>query len=208
MNELIKKAAQEFAASFSPRQQTHAYTEAGFMAGVSYAEKNKLTPKENEIRELVDSANALVSFLVNYRQYSQSELNEYLSELQQKTNQVQYRLIDDSEEIKNNVYIRLYHGRDTKEEQMEDWGFECPYIIQCSGFIWTYGTFRVFWGKDWETDLKVNEDMIEFMGKFYGDFELFTNIEEWEEHYRNKVIPVQEFERLQKEYEQSLLTQK
>lgn len=40
--------------------------------------------------------------------------------------------------------LRLYHGRNTPEQEMDDWGFEGATLFGVDGIIWTYGVPRVF----------------------------------------------------------------
>lgn len=102
------------------------------------------------------------------------------------------------------LYLKLYHGRDTVEEEMDDWGFEGPTLGPFRSIVITYmGTIKISmerkafkaafpevfaeWeakgysnaagdydptdGRSWVDEILFPiEDLIEFQGKFYGDF--------------------------------------
>jgi hypothetical protein len=73
------------------------------------------------------------------------------------------------------VFIRLFHGRNSPQDQLEEWGFDGP-IIGPVGINWTYGTIKVHkpgWGQGWE-ELPVQDDLVKYQGKFYGDFDVLT----------------------------------
>lgn len=85
--------------------------------------------------------------------------------------------------------IVFLHGRDTVEEEMDDWGYEGPTI---EGVAWIHGTYGginvAFISPEaaqaaqaltgWEMwdehvlGMKITEDLIEVAGKFYGDWEM------------------------------------
>ena len=72
--------------------------------------------------------------------------------------------------------LSIFHGRNTPDEVMEDWGFFGP-IIENVGFALTYNTLKVF---EIQHDgsfgdmviLPRHEDMITLDGKFYADVEV------------------------------------
>ena len=73
----------------------------------------------------------------------------------------------------NNLYLHLYHGRDTADQDMDDWGFEGPSLGPFSDVIVTYlSTVRCMTdgGQSDELWLVFQEDMVVHDGKFYGDF--------------------------------------
>lgn len=74
----------------------------------------------------------------------------------------------------NNFYIRLFHGRGTPEETLDNWGFEGP-LIGPVGISWTYGSIKVH-DPGWDDFcfLPVHEDLVRYQGKFYGDFDIFS----------------------------------
>ena len=72
--------------------------------------------------------------------------------------------------------LNIFHGRNTPDEHLEDWGFDGP-IIMNVGFAMTYHTLKVFeinpdgsWGQ--MLILPRHEDMVNIGGKFYADIEL------------------------------------
>jgi len=87
------------------------------------------------------------------------------------------------------VYIALFHGRNSPDEDLEDWGFEGP-IIGPVELGFTYGNVRLFApgfksgfmfapverhtiGSDKSSALPVVVDLIFYDGKYYGDFIVF-----------------------------------
>lgn len=87
------------------------------------------------------------------------------------------------------MYIRLYHGRNHHDEQLEDWGFEGP-IIGDVGVSWTYGSLKIH-GDGYFVSLPLHGDMIGFDGKFYGDFELIEKYDykiHWRKSHADKVL--------------------
>lgn len=99
------------------------------------------------------------------------------------------------------VYIHLYHGRNNPAEDMDDWGFEGPVIgplayvhvtYLCDvKFACTPEVFRKFWpvqAAAWDEkgysnmngplvdyNFKIHEDLIEYDGKFYGDWSIASS---------------------------------
>lgn len=73
------------------------------------------------------------------------------------------------------LYVRLYHGRNDPTEQLDDWGFDGPTFGPLSGVVSTYCTTIRLHGEsnDAELWLTVIDDLIEWDGKFYGDWEVF-----------------------------------
>ena len=71
------------------------------------------------------------------------------------------------------VYLHLYHGRCDADEDMDEWGFDGPFIpVQAFGF--TYETLWIIRNGDRE-ELKLVEGCVEWDGKFYGDFEVIAS---------------------------------
>jgi hypothetical protein len=73
------------------------------------------------------------------------------------------------------VYLRLLHGRDTVEEDVEQFGYEGP-IIGPVNLSWCYGSIRLFrpgWGGGFQFLPEV-DDMVAYEGKYYGDFDIIT----------------------------------
>jgi hypothetical protein len=73
------------------------------------------------------------------------------------------------------VFVHLLHGRDDPDQDMEDWGFTGPILGPFEAVHFTYLRFirciiDANMGK--ELDLATHDDLIEYEGKFYGDFEI------------------------------------
>ena len=66
--------------------------------------------------------------------------------------------------------IKLYHGRKSPDENLNDWGTDGP-LLRIGGFHVTYlSTFRVMLeDKDWYF-LKFVDDLLYYDGVLYGDF--------------------------------------
>lgn len=70
----------------------------------------------------------------------------------------------------NKIYVELFHGRDDPAEDMEDWGFQGPVLGPFKAVHMTYfSMIRLQHGEDWVL-LPIKDDMIEYRGKFYGDW--------------------------------------
>jgi hypothetical protein len=74
------------------------------------------------------------------------------------------------------LYLKLFHGRNSPDELMNDWGFSGPSIpIECFGF-----TYDTLWfipeGKDERVELTLFSDCIEYNGSYYGDFNVFNMV--------------------------------
>jgi hypothetical protein len=75
------------------------------------------------------------------------------------------------------VYLKLMHGRDHPDQQMNDWGFDGPVLGPFEAVHFTYTTHvRCFpKGSDGDAEaieLCFHDDMLVYEGKFYGDFEI------------------------------------
>lgn len=77
--------------------------------------------------------------------------------------------------IPGKLYVRLYHGRNDPTEQLNDWGFDGPTFGPLTGVVLTYITTIRLLGEfnDEEIWLTVVDDLIEWDGQFYGDWEVF-----------------------------------
>jgi hypothetical protein len=80
------------------------------------------------------------------------------------------------------VYLKLMHGRDHPEQQMNDWGFDGPVLGPFEVVHFTYTTHvRCFpEGSDGDIDaieLCYHDDMLVHEGKYYGDFEIAASFE-------------------------------
>jgi hypothetical protein len=83
------------------------------------------------------------------------------------------------------MYLGLFHGRDDPKADMDDWGAEGPVIGPIADFHVTYGgsTFRYKLAAghpladgDYEW-LPLQGDLVQWGGKFYGDFCVFQHPE-------------------------------
>ena len=75
------------------------------------------------------------------------------------------------------MYLELFHGRNYTNQQMDDWGFEGPVIGPFDTAHVTYNTHIKLWREAEGTTYEVvfREDMIEYDGKFYGDWVFLPN---------------------------------
>ena len=82
--------------------------------------------------------------------------------------------------MKNDLILRLYHGRKDPNERLEDWGFDGPVIGPISGIVSTYGTIRIFHSGNELVELSYHEDMVVLEECYYGDMEIVSidNIKE------------------------------
>ena len=73
------------------------------------------------------------------------------------------------------VYIKLFHGRDDPEQDMDDWGYDGPTLGPFEAVCFTYCTHvRCFTDEnnDEELCLSFHDGMLVHDGKYYGDFEV------------------------------------
>lgn len=86
------------------------------------------------------------------------------------------------------VFLHLYHGRNTPNEEMNDWGFDGPVIGPLDYVHTTYGTEVTVSGKPEVIEKFFGERSSEYMvtiadglfpvgGKFYGDWTVYSNAE-------------------------------
>jgi len=77
--------------------------------------------------------------------------------------------------VPGKIYLRLYHGRNDPDQEMDDWGFAGPTFGPLSSYVHTYcRTFRIHGdGDSSEVWLETHDDMIRWNGCFYGDMEVF-----------------------------------
>lgn len=73
------------------------------------------------------------------------------------------------------VYIKLFHGRDTIDEQMQDWGYEGPTI---GPFPYVHTTYASDIKCGENTVFKVINDLFEYEGKYYGDWSVTSTNKE------------------------------
>lgn len=68
------------------------------------------------------------------------------------------------------VYLNLYHGRHSREEELDDWGFDGPILGPFPSIQITYGSHIKTTTK---VDLGIDSDgLVEFFGAYYGDFSI------------------------------------
>lgn len=78
------------------------------------------------------------------------------------------------------VYLRLWHGRPTLEEDMDDWGTDGPYIgpLQYAHTTYANDIKLEYAGPgrpaDMPLDLPIVEDCVFFEGVYYGDWSVFV----------------------------------
>jgi hypothetical protein len=77
--------------------------------------------------------------------------------------------------VPGKMYLRLYHGRNNPDEEMDDWGFTGPTFGPLSCYVQTYcRTFRMYAeGNTQEIWLETHDDMILWDKCYYGDFMIF-----------------------------------
>lgn len=74
----------------------------------------------------------------------------------------------------DDLYVRLFHGRENAHDEMSDWGFQGP-VIGPVGVSWTYSNIKLNApGFDDFEFLPEEEGLISYGGKFYGDFEVLS----------------------------------
>jgi len=75
--------------------------------------------------------------------------------------------------IKGKMYLRLFHGRQTPDEELDGWGSEGPTFGPLDSFHATYlTTFNIYRETD-EAELFAQQDLFVFEGKYYGDMSIF-----------------------------------
>lgn len=82
------------------------------------------------------------------------------------------------------VWLHLFHGRDTVDEDMDDWGYDGPtigpleFVHTTYGdnikFHFTYHADAVEFGLEQDEMINLVEGCFPFQGKFYGDYSVFT----------------------------------
>lgn len=81
------------------------------------------------------------------------------------------------EKLPNGMYIGMFHGRKTPDEEVEGWGFNGPVIGPLKWVHTTYRDHIRFCHVDDHdgVDLTFFEDMLMYDGKYYGDFTVFLH---------------------------------
>jgi len=75
------------------------------------------------------------------------------------------------------IYIRLYHGRTSIDEHLEDWGWNGPVLGPYENIQLTYGVHIKMHKTDHFEDLGFVEDLIYYDGYYYGDADIFDSDE-------------------------------
>jgi hypothetical protein len=77
--------------------------------------------------------------------------------------------------MKNDIVLRLYHGRKDPKEELEGWGVDGPSIGPLSCVVSTYTSqIRLFTADNNEVWLDYIEDMVLCAGYYYGDYEIMS----------------------------------
>lgn len=96
------------------------------------------------------------------------------------------------------MYIRLFHGRTSPDQTLEDWGTEGP-IIGPLEIDWLYGTMRLHADRCTSfVELPENDGLIEFEGIYYGQFDIVTEEDAGimqQTSERRPVVPLHEWEK-------------
>ena len=72
----------------------------------------------------------------------------------------------------HNLYIKLFHGRKTKEEDMDDWGFDGP-VIGPLPYVHTTYASCIHIG-DTTDDIEIEDGLVKYDGAYYGDWSVCT----------------------------------
>lgn len=87
--------------------------------------------------------------------------------------------------VRPGMYLGLLHGRDDPEQQMNDWGFNGPMIGPLQWCHTTYACtirivfesaldgLRYFGEAGTDHELELLDDLLEFRGKYYGDWTVY-----------------------------------
>jgi hypothetical protein len=71
------------------------------------------------------------------------------------------------------VFLKLLHGRDDPDQDMQDWGFDGPTL---GPFVAVHVTYRdhirCLAADHDEVELGFTDDLLTYQGKYYGDFEI------------------------------------
>lgn len=82
------------------------------------------------------------------------------------------------------LYLRLFHGRHHPDENLDDWGFDGPYVGPIE-LGWTYGTLRLHNPDCTDTeDVPMQHDLVAFDGAFYGDMDFLRGSTLMRKHER------------------------
>jgi hypothetical protein len=102
------------------------------------------------------------------------------------------------------MYIHFYHGRNTPDEDLDDWGFDGP-VVGPLRVSWTYDWIKFFHKNDLH-HLVTIEELVPINGKYYGDFEVLIDTE-LKPHQLQTTLTLKEFIKLNKVPEEWLQKQ-
>jgi hypothetical protein len=92
------------------------------------------------------------------------------------------------------VYLELFHGRKTTDEEMDGWGEMGPILGPLNSFQVTYGWMRIIYDNDF-IELNDTEGLIYYNGIYYGDFAVID--EETALKHKDRIeSPKEEFTKL------------
>lgn len=72
------------------------------------------------------------------------------------------------------VYLHLFHGRDSIDDQLSDWGDNGPVLGPLPYVHVTYHS-EIKIGDDYEP-LRIVRDLVLYKGKYYGDWSIFDEV--------------------------------
>ena len=89
------------------------------------------------------------------------------------------------------VAIRLFHGRNSVDQELEDWGEDGPVLGPFDGIHTTYHHhIRPVVKGDSDGDLEIVEDMMYYDGMYYGDWAIMS----WDMAQKDFPNSLQEFD--------------
>ena len=74
------------------------------------------------------------------------------------------------------MYIKLFHGRDTRDQGMDDWGYDGPILGPLKHAHTSYGLkihLRFVDPKREDRDIRIEDGLAVFDGRYYGDWSVF-----------------------------------
>lgn len=81
-------------------------------------------------------------------------------------------------QVNEPVVIHFYHGRENKDQQMDDWGTDGPSILATEVVLNREGLSYKEVGSGFTTHLLYDEDLLLVNGIYYGDVEVTGHIAE------------------------------
>ena len=73
------------------------------------------------------------------------------------------------------VYLRLFHGRDTVDETLDDWGYEGPKLGPWDYVHITYASDVKYTANGVDGYLRIVNELVEYEGKYYGDMSITSD---------------------------------